>query len=159
MVLYPNVLFFSLWAILLETTRQQTLNNKRVTADEVREPRFSNRRLNTINEAAKRFRRDAGHSPVLAPGREYQLMPNLKAVNITSLCSYLESGGAETALYNLLLGLDRRPIHAAIGMPSSDPGLIAKELSQKGFGWCLDYHEENLILWSASAWRTCSTTR
>jgi len=53
-------------------------------------------------------------------------------VNVTFLASGAEIGGAETALFHLLLGLDRQRFHPRLVCLRREPGHIARELQSRG---------------------------
>ncbi len=53
-------------------------------------------------------------------------------VNVTVLASCVEGGGAETALFHLLLGLDRERFRPHLVCLRNEPGIIARELQSRG---------------------------
>jgi glycosyltransferase involved in cell wall biosynthesis len=53
-------------------------------------------------------------------------------IKVAFLASYVESGGAESALYNLLSGLDRERFQPRLFCLRNDPGFIAKQLESQG---------------------------
>jgi glycosyltransferase involved in cell wall biosynthesis len=53
-------------------------------------------------------------------------------ISVAVLASYIESGGAESALYNLLSGLDRQRFRPRVLCLRRDPGFIGRELQTRG---------------------------